>query len=265
MCRPSPDDLHCFAIRMAHVFNMAQCIPFLPDSGLDGGWGDLPELLEFGDFVELHWDSDAEKDLNTLRSPQLPILSPSSPAPSPPPPVLLSSPVHGPCLVRAHPPTPPPVTLADPITPRTQYYLSRHTLAEYSSWQQLVIFNLRRYSFVVERPGPLLLWKQGMRVSPSSFVTRSEERAKRLMRKECYLHHPAPPTQTTAHSTKPIVKSPSQPSLTQLAAHRRTSLLPLRNVNPQPMNGNPPVGATPPRAAKGTPPPQEISYPHGHC
>ena len=112
------------------------------------------------------------------------------------------------------------------------------------------MFNLRRYSFAVERRGPLLLWEQGMRVSRSSFVTRSEERALRVMRREYYLHHPAPPPQTprtTAHSIEPIVKSPSQPSLTQLAAQRRTSLLPLRNVNPQPMNGNPPL-AQPPRA-----------------
>ena len=58
------------------------------------------------------------------------------------------------------------------------------------------MFNLRRYSFAVERRGPLLLWEQGMRVSHSSFVTRSEERALRLMRREYYLHHPAPPPQT---------------------------------------------------------------------
>ena len=218
---------------------MSRCLPFLPDGHLDAGWGDLPELLELGDFVEPYWHSDAEKDLNTLRSPQPPIFSPPPPAPSPPPPVLLSSPIRGPRLVAARPPTPPPVTLGDPITPRRQYYLSRHTLAEYPSGEQLVMFNLRRYSFAVERRGPLLLWEQGMRVSRSSFVTRSEERAWRLMRREYYLHHQAPPPQipqTTTHSIEPIVKSPSQPSLTQLAAHRRTSLLPLRNVNPQPMN-----------------------------
>ena len=55
---------------------MSQCLPFLRDGSLDGGWGDLPELLEFGDFVEPYWDSDAEKDLNTLMSPQPPIFSP---------------------------------------------------------------------------------------------------------------------------------------------------------------------------------------------
>ena len=237
---------------------MSQCLPFLPDGSLDGGCGDLPELLEFGNFVEPYWDSDAEQDLNTLLSPQPPILSPPPPAPSPPPPVLLSSPVRGPRLVPAHPPTPPPVTLGDPITPRTQYYLSRHTLAEYPSWEQLVMFNLRRYSFAVERRGPLLLWEQGTCVSRSSFVTRSEERALRLMRREYYLHHPDPPPQTprtTAHSIEPVVKSPSQPSLAQLAAHRRTSLLPLRNVHPQRMNGNPPVAQPPcarPRALRPT-------------
>ena len=177
LCRPSPDASHCFAIRMAHVFNMSQCLPFLPDGSLDGGWGDLLELLEFGDFVEPYWDSDAEKALNTLQPPQPPTLSPPPPAPSPPPPVLLSSPVRGPRLVPAHPPTPPPVTLRDPITPWTQYYLSRHTPAEYPSWEQLVMLNLRRYSFAVERRGPLLLWEHGMRVSRSSFVTRSEEHA----------------------------------------------------------------------------------------
>ena len=118
----------------------------------------------------------------------------------------------------------------------------------------------------MESRGPLLLWEQGMGVSHSSFVTHTEERAGRLMRMEYYLHHPArPPQISLLHSTEPIVKSPSQPSLTQPAAHRRTSLLPLRNTNPQPMNGNPPLVPPPPRAAKGTPPPQGISYPHGHC
>ena len=207
LCRPSLDDSHRFAIRMAHVFNMSQCLPFLPDGSLDGGWGALPELLEFGDFIEPYWDSNAEKDLNTLRSPQPPMLSPLPPAPSPPPPVLLSSPVCGPRLVRAHPPTPPPVTLGDPITPRTQYYLSRHTLAEYLSWEQLVMFNLKRYSFAVEHRGPLLLPEQGMCVSRSSFVLRSEELAWRLMRRGYYLQHPAPPPQTpqtTAHSIEPL-------------------------------------------------------------
>ena len=53
------------------------------------------------------------------------------------------------------------------------------------------MFNPRRYSFAVERRGPLLLWEQGMRVSRSSFVTRSEERAWRLMRREYFFHHPA--------------------------------------------------------------------------
>ena len=86
---------------MAHVFNMSQSSLFLPDGSLDGGWGDLPELLEFGDFVEPYWDSDAEKDLNTSPSPQPPILSPPPPAPSPPPTVLLSSAIRGPRLVRA--------------------------------------------------------------------------------------------------------------------------------------------------------------------
>ena len=99
-----------------------------------------------------------------------------------------------------------------------------------------------------------------MRVSRSSFETRSEERALRLMRREYYLHHPAPETPwTTAHSIEPRVKSPSQPSLTQLAAHRRTSLLPLRNVNPQPMNGNPPLAQPPPARDQGhSSPPRDI-------
>ena len=66
LCRPSPDVLDCFPIRMAHVFNMSQCLPFLPDGSLDGGWEDLPELPEFCDFVEPYWDSHAEEDFNML-------------------------------------------------------------------------------------------------------------------------------------------------------------------------------------------------------
>ena len=48
------------------------------------GWGDLPELLRFGDQpASPPWDSDAEKCLSELASPQPPL---PTPPPSPPPP-----------------------------------------------------------------------------------------------------------------------------------------------------------------------------------
>ena len=72
------------------------------------------------------------------------------------------------------------------------------------------------------------------------------------------VHSPPQTPQTTAHNIEPIVKPPSQPSLTQLAAHRRTSLLPLRNVNPQPMNGNPPLAPPPARGQGPSAPPRDI-------
>ena len=36
------------------------------------GWGDLPELLEFGDCPPSPWDSDAEPTLSQLQSPSPP-------------------------------------------------------------------------------------------------------------------------------------------------------------------------------------------------
>ena len=47
----------CTALQLGWL-TFLTCLPFLPDGSLDGGWGDLPELLEFGDFVEPYWDSD---------------------------------------------------------------------------------------------------------------------------------------------------------------------------------------------------------------
>ena len=49
------------------------------------GWGDLPELLEFGDCPPSPWDSDPERTLIQLQSPQSPQSPMLTPSPSPPP------------------------------------------------------------------------------------------------------------------------------------------------------------------------------------
>ena len=60
------------------VASSAPSSPSFPECG----WGDLPELLRFGDQPPSPpWDSDAEKFLSKLASPQPPLLTPP---PSPP-------------------------------------------------------------------------------------------------------------------------------------------------------------------------------------
>ena len=61
--------------------------PLFSDQGK--GWGDLPELLHFGDQPSSPWDSDAVRPLNELASPKPPMLTPP---PSPPPSVLNCTP-----------------------------------------------------------------------------------------------------------------------------------------------------------------------------
>ena len=62
--------------------SVASSVPSSPS--FRDGWGDLPELLWFGDQpASPPWDSDAEKCLSELASPQPPL---PTPPPSPPPP-----------------------------------------------------------------------------------------------------------------------------------------------------------------------------------
>ena len=62
--------------------SVASSVPSSPS--FRDGWGDLPELLRFGDEpASPLWDSNAEKCLSELASPQPPL---PTPPPSPPPP-----------------------------------------------------------------------------------------------------------------------------------------------------------------------------------
>ena len=46
---------------MASSFDPEQYLPYV-----GAGWSDLPEILQYGDFHEDPWDSDAEKPLADL-------------------------------------------------------------------------------------------------------------------------------------------------------------------------------------------------------
>ena len=62
------------------VASSAPSSPSFPECG----WGDLPELLRFGDQPPSPpWDSDAEKCLSELASPQPPLPTPPPSPPSP--------------------------------------------------------------------------------------------------------------------------------------------------------------------------------------
>ena len=78
-----------------HVFNVSQALSFLPLSPVSPpsvGWGNLPELLLYGDQGDQSpWDSDAAKSLTQLAS--------SRPPMPPPPPAHMSiPPKHHPTL-----------------------------------------------------------------------------------------------------------------------------------------------------------------------
>ena len=65
------------------LLSVASSVPSSP-SFPECGWGDLPELLRFGDKPPSPpWDSDAEKCLSELASPQPPLPTPPPSAPSP--------------------------------------------------------------------------------------------------------------------------------------------------------------------------------------
>ena len=118
--------------------SVASSVPSSP-SFPECGWGDLPELLRFGDQPPSPpWDSDAEKCLSELASPQppLPTLPPSPPSPatsptpvSPPPrphvtstPYLVALESVGEALTCTavpppSPPQPPKYVPKDPPTP----------------------------------------------------------------------------------------------------------------------------------------------------
>ena len=75
------------------LLSVASSVPSSP-SFPERGWGDLPELLRFGDQPPSPpWDSEAEKCLSELASPQPPL---PTPPPSPPSPVTSPTPLSPP-------------------------------------------------------------------------------------------------------------------------------------------------------------------------
>ena len=170
---------------MAWIFE-----PILP-SEEGAGWGDLPELLEFGDCPSSPWDSDAERTLNQLQSPQPPTLTPPPRAPSPPfpppPPLTLASPIPfftpHPSQVPTSPsrkivpsnfPTPPLAAITDPLTPRTEQLL-RLPLGELNSRFDM---GWSHYLFPVSGRSQVQTWQRGERVSGSHLLSHSLERAR---------------------------------------------------------------------------------------
>ena len=106
------------------LFSLPCCLAPLATSSVPSSrcfpecsWGNLPELLRFGDHPPSPtWDSDAEKCLNELASPQPPLRTPP-----PSPPSFSRAPTTSPTLV-----SPPP----RPHVPSTPYHVALEALEE---------------------------------------------------------------------------------------------------------------------------------------
>ena len=131
---------------LSSPLSLASSVPSSPSFRDDEcGWGDLPELLRFGDQPPSPpWDFDAEKCLSELASPQPPSVTPppsppsssraptTSPTPSPPPRLHVTSPpyqvaleaVEEALMCTAVPPPSPPQ--APKYVPKDPHPLKNH-------------------------------------------------------------------------------------------------------------------------------------------
>ena len=229
------------------------------------GWGDLPELLRFGDQPPSPpWDSDAEKCLSELASPQppLPTPPPSPPSPatsptpvSPPPrphvtstPYLVAleaveealmctavpppSPPQPPKYIPKDPPTPPKPTVHGPYSAKTLQLIWENHGGGVQYFVDGVLNRRAMYRFAVQQPkkNPLRLWQEGMRISHSHFISRDEEHAAVVLEILCATPKPPriPKPAPQRVPRRPLPPPPSdQVTLTQYSRHRRSSLLPL--------------------------------------
>ena len=134
-------------------------------------------MPEFGDYPPSPWDSEAERTLSQLQSPQPPIRTPPptppSPAFPPPPPLTPASPIpfftphpaevptSPPRKIVSYFPTPALAAVTDPLTPRTEQLL-RLPLGELNNRFDM---GWSRYLFAVCRRGQVQTWQRGETVS----------------------------------------------------------------------------------------------------
>ena len=209
-------------------------------------------------------DSDAEKCLSELASPQppLPTPPPSPPSPatsptpvSPPPrphvtstPYLVAleaveealmctavpppSPPQPPKYVPKDPPTPPKPTVHGPYSAKTLQLIRENHGGGVQYFVDGVLNCRAMYRFVVQQPkkNPLRVWQEGMRISRSHFF-----RGTRSMQRWCLKSRVLPqnPPRIPKPGPQPVPRRPLPPpasdqvTLTQYSRHRRSSLLPL--------------------------------------
>ena len=184
--------------------------PSVPSSrSFPDGRGDLPKLVRFGDQrASPPCDSDAEKCLSELASPQPPL---PTPPPSPPPPsraptspsalprphstpyqvaleaveealmctaVPPPSPPRPPKYVPKDPPTPSKPTFHGPYSAKTLQLIRENHGGGVHNLVDGVLNRRAMYRFAVQQPkNPFRVWQEGMRISRSHFLTRDEEHA----------------------------------------------------------------------------------------
>ena len=277
--------------------SVASSVPSSP-SFPECGWGDLPELLRFGDQPPSPpWDSDAEKCLSELASPQppLPTPPPSPPSPatsptpvSPPPrphvtstPYLVAleaveeslmctavpppSPPQPPKYVPKDTPTPPKPTVHGPYSAKTLQLIRENHGGGVQYFVDGVLNRRAMYRFAVQQPkkNPLRVWQEGMRISRSRFLSRDEEHAAVVLEILCAT--PKPP-RIPKPAPQPVPRRPLPPpasdqvTLTQYSRHRRSSLLPLAPAPKRPCP-TPQYGPLlQRRASQSAPPPERPQF-----
>ena len=190
------------------------------------------------------WDSDGEEHLSELASAPPSRTPPPTPPSGPiyslphsqiPPPRYSSSPptptsmppqicapsysTPPPKIIQAYAETPPLAKATDPITPRTEQWLTQ-SLESLNGYFDM---GWARYQFAMRRRGQVALWQGGQWVYRSQFLDRSLKRARlilaasapRLRRLQPSLAPPLPPP-------------PGQTTSSCVLTHKQTSMLPLR-------------------------------------
>ena len=273
--------------------SVASSVPSSPS--FRDGRGDLPELLRFGDQpASPPWDSDAEKCLSELASPQPPL---PTPPPSPPPPsraptspsplprpystpyqvalealeealmctaVPPPSPPRPPKYAPKDPPTPPKPTVHGPYSAKTLQLIRDNHGGGVQYFFDGVLNCRAMYRFAVQQPkkNPLRVWQEGLRISRSHFLNRDEEHAAVVLEVLCATpkHPPIPkPPPQPVPRRPPPPRARDQVTLTQYSRHRRSSLLPMAPAPKRPCP-TPQFGSLLGPPSQSAPPPQRPQF-----
>ena len=143
-----------------------------------------------------------------------------------------SSPPQPPKYIPKDPPTPPKPTVHGPYGAKTLQLIRENHGGGVQYFVDGVLNRRAMYRFAVQQPkkNPLRVWREGMRISRSHFLSRDEEHAAVVLEILCAT--PKPP-RISKPAPQPVPRRPLPPpasdqvTLTQYSRHRRSSILPL--------------------------------------